>query len=91
MAVAGGAGVIVGMASLRVREDFLAITTMGVGFFSWASCASRKASWAASWASAPSPSFGLGKVEFFIMVLILAALTAAFQPIPQALLDGIRL
>ncbi len=30
--VAGLAGVVVGLASLRVRHDFLAITTMGVGF-----------------------------------------------------------
>lgn len=29
---AGLAGLVVGFASLRVREDFLAITTMGVGF-----------------------------------------------------------
>ena len=29
---AGAVGVFVGMASLRVRHDFLAITTMGVGF-----------------------------------------------------------
>ena len=31
-AVAGAAGFVVGMASLRVRHDFLAITTMGVTF-----------------------------------------------------------
>ena len=32
MLLAGLLGVLVGMASLRVRADFLAITTMGVGF-----------------------------------------------------------
>lgn len=32
MLVAGGFGVITGFAALRVREDFLAIVTMGVGF-----------------------------------------------------------
>lgn len=32
VATAGVAGVIVGFAALRVREDFLAIVTMGVGF-----------------------------------------------------------
>ena len=31
-AVAGAVGFVVGMASLRVRHDFLAITTMGVTF-----------------------------------------------------------
>jgi branched-chain amino acid transport system permease protein len=30
--VAGAAGIVVGFAALRVREDFLAIVTMGVGF-----------------------------------------------------------
>lgn len=30
--VAGAAGIVVGIAALRVREDFLAIVTMGVGF-----------------------------------------------------------
>jgi len=30
--VAGSAGIVVGFAALRVREDFLAIVTMGVGF-----------------------------------------------------------
>src|SRR6266581_1575234 len=29
---AGGAGALVGAAAIRVREDFLAITTMGVNF-----------------------------------------------------------
>jgi branched-chain amino acid transport system permease protein len=32
MAAAGAVGLVVGLASLRVREDFLAITTMGVSF-----------------------------------------------------------
>lgn len=32
LAAAAVAGVIIGVASLRVRDDFLAITTMGVGF-----------------------------------------------------------
>lgn len=31
-AAAGAIGLVVGIASLRVRDDFLAITTMGVGF-----------------------------------------------------------
>ena len=30
--ISGAVGILVGMASLRVRHDFLAITTMGVGF-----------------------------------------------------------
>ena len=50
MAVAGFFGFIVGFASLRVRHDFLAITTMGVASCSRDSCASRS-SWAARRAS----------------------------------------
>ncbi len=41
--VAGAAGIIVGFAALRVREDFLAIVTMGVGFLFLG--AVRKQSW----------------------------------------------
>src|SRR5882672_11161713 len=32
VAMAGFIGVIVGLTSLRVRHDFLAVTTMGIGF-----------------------------------------------------------
>jgi len=42
-AVAGCAGIITGFAALRVREDFLAIVTMGVGFVFLG--AVRKQSW----------------------------------------------
>jgi len=41
--VAGAAGIVVGFAALRVREDFLAIVTMGVGFLFLG--AVRKQSW----------------------------------------------
>ena len=43
MAVAGAFGVVTGFAALRVREDFLAIVTMGVGFLFLG--AVRKQSW----------------------------------------------
>jgi branched-chain amino acid transport system permease protein len=79
MAVAGGAGVIVGMASLRVREDFLAITTMGVGFLFLGIVRQQESFLGGELGISSIPSFGLGKVEFFIMTLILAALTAAFS------------
>ncbi len=32
MAMAGAIGIVVGLTSLRVRHDFLAVTTMGIGF-----------------------------------------------------------
>lgn len=41
--VAGAFGIVVGIAALRVREDFLAIVTMGVGFLFLG--AVRKQSW----------------------------------------------
>lgn len=79
MAVAGGAGVIVGLASLRVREDFLAITTMGVGFLFLGIVRQQESFLGGELGISSIPSFGLGKVEFFIMTLVLAALTAAFS------------
>ena len=79
MAMAGGAGVIVGLASLRVREDFLAITTMGVGFLFLGIVRQQESFLGGELGISSIPSFGLGKVEFFIMTLILAALTAAFS------------
>lgn len=79
MAVAGGAGVIVGMASLRVREDFLAITTMGVGFLFLGIVRQQESFLGGELGISSIPSFGLGKVEFFIMALVLAALTTGFS------------
>lgn len=79
MAVAGAAGVVVGMASLRVREDFLAITTMGVGFLFLGIVRQQESLLGGELGISSIPSFGLGKVEFFIMALVLAALTAAFS------------
>ena len=79
MAVAGAAGVIVGMASLRVREDFLAITTMGVGFLFLGIVRQQESLLGGELGISSIPSFGLGKVEFFIMALVLAGLAAAFS------------
>ena len=79
MAVAGAAGVVVGMASLRVREDFLAITTMGVGFLFLGIVRQQESLLGGELGISSIPSFGLGKVEFFVMALVLAALTAAFS------------
>lgn len=79
MAVAGAAGVVVGMASLRVREDFLAITTMGVGFLFLGIVRQQESLLGGELGISSIPSFGLGKVEFFVMALVLAGLAAAFS------------
>jgi branched-chain amino acid transport system permease protein len=79
MAVAGAAGVIVGTASLRVREDFLAITTMGVGFLFLGIVRQQESFLGGELGISSIPSFGLGKVEFMIMALVLAALSAGFS------------
>ncbi len=79
MLVAGAAGVIVGMASLRVREDFLAITTMGVGFLFLGIVRQQESFLGGELGISSIPSFGLGKVEFLIMALVLAILAAGFS------------
>ena len=48
-------GVIVGIASLRVRADFLAITTMGVGFL-FVGVVGSRTRWAVRWGFPPSPT-----------------------------------
>jgi branched-chain amino acid transport system permease protein len=79
MLVAGLAGVVVGLASLRVREDFLAITTMGVGFLFLGIVRQQESLLGGELGISSIPSFGLGKMEFFIMALVLAGLTTAFS------------
>ncbi len=79
MLVAGMAGIVVGMASLRVREDFLAITTMGVGFLFLGIVRQQERLLGGELGISSIPSFGLSKVEFFIMALVLVVLTTAFS------------
>lgn len=77
MAVAGAAGVVVGFAALRVREDFLAIVTMGVGFLFLG--AVRKQSWLGAEmgiARIPSP---LGKEGYAILAIGLAVALVLFS------------
>ncbi len=76
MILAGVAGVIVGMTSLRVREDFLAITTMGVGFLFLGIVRQQEVLGGELGISA-IPSAGFGKIGFMIVVFVLATLTAA--------------
>lgn len=76
MALAGVLGILVGMASLRVRADFLAITTMGVVFLFIGLV--RQQEWlGGEMGLSGFPDSGLGKTGFMLLTLLLAALTAA--------------
>lgn len=78
MMFAGLLGAIVGMASLRVRADFLAITTMGVGFLFIGVV--RQQDWlGGEMGLSGFPDSGLGKTGFMLLTLTLAALTAVLS------------
>ncbi|WP_372682194.1 branched-chain amino acid ABC transporter permease [Desulfosarcina sp.] len=79
MLFTGTVGAVVGLTSLRVREDFLAITTMGVGFLFLGIVRQQEGLLGGELGISSIPAFGLGKVGFFVLVLTLAALTAAFS------------
>jgi branched-chain amino acid transport system permease protein len=78
--VAGGItaaalGLLVGFTSLRVREDFLAITTMGVGFVFVGFV--RKQGWlGAEMGLTNIPDHGLGDIGFIAVCLVLVAAMA---------------
>lgn len=77
--VASGLGLLVGLASLRVRADFLAITTMGVGFVFVGFV--RKQSWlGAEMGLSNIPNHGLSDFGFVVMcvglVIAMGSLTA---------------
>jgi branched-chain amino acid transport system permease protein len=78
MALAGLAGLIVGLTSLRVREDFLAITTMGVGFL-FIGVVRQNNFLGGELGISAIPQSGLPKLGFLAVVLILAALTTVFN------------
>ena len=69
MLLAGALGVVVGMASLRVREDFLAITTMGVVFLFVGVV--RQQDWLGGELGLSAiPDHGLGKTGFMGVTLL---------------------
>ena len=79
MLLSGGVGIVVGLASLRVREDFLAITTMGVGFLFLGIVRQQESLLGGEMGISAIPSIGLGNMGYFILVLVLAVLSAAFS------------
>ncbi len=78
MLMAGLLGLLVGLASLRVRADFLAITTMGVGFIFIGVV--RQQEWMGGEMGITGfPASGMGKAGFMLASLALAALTAGLS------------
>jgi branched-chain amino acid transport system permease protein len=71
-------GIIVGFASLRVRSDFLAVTTIGVNFLFTGFV--RKQAWlGGEMGISGIPPTGLGAVGNMIMILLFAGATIAFS------------
>ena len=77
--VAGAVGIVVGLASLRVRDDFLAITTMGVGFLFLGIVRQQDSILGGEMGLSGIPSIGLGKPAFLAVVLVVAALCTGFS------------
>ena len=78
MISAGTVGLLVGLASLRVRHDFLAITTMGVGFL-FLGIVRQQEFLGGELGISGIPSSGLGKIGFLVLVLLLVALFSALS------------
>ena len=77
--VTGGLlGIVVGFASLRVRSDFLAVTTIGVNFLFTGFV--RKQSWlGGEMGISGIPATGLGASGNMILILLFAFATVAFS------------
>jgi len=71
-------GVLVGLSSLRVRDDFLAITTMGVGFL-FLGIVRKQEALGGEMGIAMIPDPGLGKLGFMVMVMVLAAFLGIYS------------
>jgi branched-chain amino acid transport system permease protein len=74
-ATAAAVGLVVGLASVRVRHDFLAITTMGVGFL-FLGIVRQQDVLGGELGLSLAPSHGLGNMGFAVLVLGIAAAVA---------------
>ena len=71
-------GIVVGFASLRVRSDFLAVTTIGVNFLFTGFV--RKQSWlGGEMGISGIPASGLGAAGNMVMILLFACATIALS------------
>ena len=77
--LAGLIGIVVGFTSLRVRHDFLAITTMGVGFLFLGIVRQQESLLGGEMGLSGIPAIGLGKTNFLLLVLVISALCTAFS------------
>jgi branched-chain amino acid transport system permease protein len=75
MLLPGLFGVVVGLASLRVRADFLAITTMGVGFL-FVGIVRQQDALGGEMGISAIPDTGLSKLAFMLLTLALCVLVA---------------
>lgn len=76
--VAATLGLIVGFASLRVRSDFLAVTTIGINFLFTGFV--RKQSWlGGEMGISGIPPTGFGATGNLVLIIVCAALTIAFS------------
>jgi branched-chain amino acid transport system permease protein len=76
--VAGAIGLVVGLASLRVRHDFLAITTMGVGFL-FLGIVRQQDALGGEIGLTIVAGHGLGSLGFALFVALLAAAVTWFS------------
>jgi branched-chain amino acid transport system permease protein len=76
--LAGAAGVVIGLTSLRVREDFLAITTMGVAFL-FVGIVRQQDALGGELGISSIPSPGMSKPAFMVLVVGLAVLAALWS------------
>ena len=76
MLLAGAVGVLVGLASLRVRADFLAITTMGVVFL-FVGVVRQQDVLGGELGISAIPDHGLGKAGFMVVALLVCVAMAA--------------
>jgi len=78
MLLAGGFGLVVGLASLRVRADFLAITTMGVGFL-FVGVVRQQERLGGEMGISGIPDTGFSKLAFMLLTLGLCVVAALFS------------
>ena len=78
MLMAGVIGIVVGLTSLRVRHDFLAVTTMGIGFVFLGFV--RKQKWLGGELGISGiPGSGLDPVPYALVIAAFAAAVIAFS------------
>jgi branched-chain amino acid transport system permease protein len=82
MLLAGALGIVVGLTSLRVRADFLAITTMGVGFL-FVGIVRQQEAFGAEMGISIVRDLGMSKAGFMLVAVALAAATALFSAYVQ--------